>query len=618
VIARVIGTDKAQSQSQTIYDPTCGSGSLLLKGADESPYGLSIYGQEMDNATAAMARMNMILHENPTAEIWRGNTLADPHFKDSEGNLKLFDFVVANPPFSTKSWSNGFDPEHDLYTRFEYGIPPKRNGDYAFVLHILSSMKSTGKGAIVMPHGVLFRGNAEEEIRRNLITKGYIKGVISLPSNLFYGTGIPACILLLDKEHAGTRKGIFMINASEGYMKDGAKNRLRHQDIRKIVDIFNGQIAIPGYSRLVPYDEIKENEYNLNIPRYIDNSEPEVIQDIEAHLKGGIPNRDIDALEKFWFIFPSLKAELFDPSYRAGYSKLKVDPDEIQAIIEKNSDYMDFFNKVDHQLKKWWEQTQPLIVAMEEGMKPKTFINIISERLLELFEVFPLIDKYGIYQKLMDYWTETLQDDVFMIVHDGWVANSNLVPSYIIAEQYFSEEQEQIKRMEEEIEELSDQINELELEHGDEEGLLSEAKSDAGNITKSALNKRIREIEGDKEFSDELLILSNYQNLYNKQRQLSKDVRKSKDNLSKRIDDTYPQIDISDIKTLTCENKWNVQLNNKINQEISEIFNAFLINIENMIDRYKYPLPILKRRIDNLDNKIKHHFEEMGIGNNGY
>jgi type I restriction enzyme M protein len=298
IMAKVIGINKARSQSQTIYDPTCGSGSLLLKAADESETGVTIYGQEMDNATAALAKMNMILHDDPTAEIWQDNSLSSPYF--------TFDFVVANPPFSNKAWSNGFDPFHDLYERFIDGVPPMKNGDYAFLLHIIRSLKSTGKGAIILPHGVLFRGNAEGDIRRNIIRKGYIKGIIGLPPNLFYGTGIPACIIVLDKENAANRRAIFMIDASKGFIKDGNKNRLRHQDLHKIVDVFNKQIEVSKYSRKVPVAEIAANDYNLNIPRYIDSSEAEDVQDIEAHLLGGIPNYDIDALDDYWQVFPTL------------------------------------------------------------------------------------------------------------------------------------------------------------------------------------------------------------------------------------------------------------------------------------------------------------------------
>ena len=333
IIAKVIGIQQTKSQEQTIYDPTCGSGSLLLKAADEALKGVTIYGQEMDNATRALSKMNMILHGHPTSVIEQGNTLADPQFKQNDGSLKTFDFVVANPPFSSKAWSTGFNPAEDLYNRFADGVPPAKNGDYAFLLHIIRSLKSTGKGAIILPHGVLFRGNAEGEIRKKVIQKGYIEGIIGLPPNLFYGTSIPACILVINKENADRRKGIFMINASKGFVKDGNKNRLRHQDIHKIVDVFTKQIEIPKYSRMVKIeDEIKKNDFNLNIPRYIDSSEPEDIQDIEAHLKGDIPNQDIENLDHYWKVYPSLKKQLFSASQRKGYSKLKVEPTKIKNV----------------------------------------------------------------------------------------------------------------------------------------------------------------------------------------------------------------------------------------------------------------------------------------------
>ena len=274
-MAEVIGIDRAgELKEPTVYDPTCGSGSLLIKAADRAYTArLAIFGQEMDVATWALARMNMILHGHPTAELWRGNTLSTPYFKNKNDSLKTFDFAVANPPFSAKAWSSGLDPANDEFKRFEYGIPPAKNGDYAFLLHLTASLKSKGKGAIILPHGVLFRGNKEADIRRNLIQRGLIKGIIGLPANLFYGTGIPACIVVIDKENAHARTGIFMIDASKGFLKDGNKNRLRAQDIHKIVDVFKRQIELPRYSRMVPQAEIGSpaNDYNLNIPRYIDS-----------------------------------------------------------------------------------------------------------------------------------------------------------------------------------------------------------------------------------------------------------------------------------------------------------------------------------------------------------
>jgi type I restriction enzyme M protein len=238
-----------------MYDPTCGSGSLLLKVGDEASTPVTLYGQEKDAATSGLARMNMILHNNPTALVVQGNTLADPKFSDGD-TLKSFDYVVANPPFSDKRWSDGIDPLKDPFERFKpFGTPPARQGDYAYLLHIVRSLKSTGKGACILPHDVLFRGNAEADIRRALARKGYIKGIIGLPANLFYGTGIPACIVVIDKEDAQARKGIFMIDASGGFMKDGPKNRLRAMDIHKIVDVFNKRLDVPKYARLVPFAE---------------------------------------------------------------------------------------------------------------------------------------------------------------------------------------------------------------------------------------------------------------------------------------------------------------------------------------------------------------------------
>ena len=212
--------------------------------------------------------------------------------------------------------------------------PPEKNGDYAFLLHILKSMKSTGKGAVILPHGVLFRGNAEGTIREKLIRKGWIKGIIGLPANLFYGTGIPACIIVLDKENAKARTGIFMIDASKGFKKDGNKNRLRSQDVHKIVDTFNKQTQTDKkYSQMVSYSDIEANEYNLNIPRYIDSSKDEDIQDLYAHLNGGIPNADIENLKKYWDVLASLKDELFEESNIDGYSNAKIESLEIKSFI---------------------------------------------------------------------------------------------------------------------------------------------------------------------------------------------------------------------------------------------------------------------------------------------
>ena len=415
-MAMVIDMGKANRADQTIYDPTCGSGSLLLKAHDEAwsrtGLDLALYGQEEYYATTALARMNMVLHDCPTAEIWKDNTLAAPHFKNANGSLKTFDFVVANPPFSSKAWTSGLDASNDLYGRFEHGIPPTKNGDYAFLLHMLKSLKSTGKAAVILPHGVLFRGGAEGSIRKRIVSQGYIKGIIGLPANLFYGTGIPACIIVLDKEGAAGRKGIFMVDASKGFIKDGNKNRLRAQDIHKIVDTFTKSMALHKYARMVPLAEIATNDFNLNLPRYIDSTEPEDLQDIEAHLKGGIPNRDIDGLAPYWKVFPNVRRTLFADADRPGYSQPKVDASQVKAAIFDHPEFTAFNQQVTQLFSVWKAANTPLLIGIKQGNRPKALIETLSENLLETFRtaqgVSALIDFYSVYQHLMDYWAESL------------------------------------------------------------------------------------------------------------------------------------------------------------------------------------------------------------------
>src|SRR6266516_3775913 len=520
IMADVIGIDRAgELKEPTVYDPTCGSGSLLIKAADRaSTSRLAIFGQEMDVATWALARMNMILHGHPTAELWRGNTLSAPYFKNKDDSLKTFDFAVANPPFSAKAWSSGLDPENDEFKRFEYGIPPSKNGDYAFLLHLIASLKSKGKGAIILPHGVLFRGNKEADIRRNLIQGGLIKGIIGLPANLFYGTGIPACIVVIDKENAHARTGIFMIDASKGFLKDGNKNRLRAQDIHKIVDVFNRQIELPRYSRMVPQAEIASptNDYNLNIPRYIDSSEPEDLHDLDAHLNGGIPNRDIDALDAYWAVFPSLRGELFKDNGRPGYSDARVETRQVKATIFAHDEFKSYANRVTAVFADWRKAHEQRLKDLKVNDLPRAVIQALSEDLLERFADLPLINRYDVYQRLMDYWTDVTQDDVYLIAADGWIEAAkprgiiedkdrkiketpdltigrkkykmDLLPPSLIVGRYFSQEQTAITALQAQREAAARELEEFVEEHTGEEGLLADATTDKRNVTKSSVN----------------------------------------------------------------------------------------------------------------------------------
>lgn len=633
IMAKVVGVSAKVNPSTTVYDPTCGSGSLLLKVADESDSGMTIYGQEMDVATAGLARMNMVIHKNATAEIAKGqSTLSNPLFFDETGRLKTFDFVVANPPFSYKAWTTGFAVQAgtiaDPHGRFTgYGVPPKKNGDYAFLLHIIRSLKSKGKGAVILPHGVLFRGNAEAEIRENIILRGYIKGIIGLPANLFYGTGIPACIIVLDKENAENRKGIFIIDASKGFIKDGNKNRLREQDIHKIVDVFNKQTEIEKYSRMVPIAEIGKKEFNLNIPRYIDSQEPEDIQDIEAHLLGDIPNFDIDALKDYWEVCPSLRKALFTTSSREKYGRLVVENAQIRPTISSNPEFMAYNKTAQELFKNWKEKNMPKLKAIAVGDKPKQLIPGLAEDLLQGFAGLSLIDKYDIYQHLLNYWMDTMQDDVYELVADGWEAGreiekdekkknvwkGRLIPKQLMVNHYFNTEQKAIEELETNRDDVTRQMEEMAEEHGGEEGPLNDVTNDKDKITKAAVQQHIKEIKDDDESADELEILKQYLKLLEQEAEFNRKIKEAQSALEKKVLDKYKALSVEEIKTLVVEDKWMAKLAQDVQMEIQRVSRRLTGRIKELAERYERTLPSLTTEIDELEKKVHAHLVKMGF-----
>ena len=628
IMAQILGIKSARTGADTtVYDPTCGSGSLILKVGDEAGTNVTLYGQEKDAATSALARMNMILHNNPTALIAQGNTIADPKFRDGDA-LKTFDYVVANPPFSDKRWSTGIDPLNDPLGRFQsFGVPPAKQGDYAYLLHIIRSLKSTGKGACILPHGVLFRGNAEADIRRALVRKGYIKGIIGLPANLFYGTGIPACIILIDKEDAQARKGIFMIDASDGFMKDGPKNRLRSQDIHKIVDVFTKQIEITGFSKMVSFDQIEKNDFNLNLPRYIDSTKAEDRQDIEGHLRGGIPQADVDALQTYWDISPSLKASLFK-SCRAGYAELNVEKSKIKPNIFGNPEFASFTTSMNDHFNTWRDGNAPNLKGLAQGHHPKEVIGELSENLLTHYTGKPLINKYDVYQHIMDYWAEVMQDDCYLIAADGWKAETyriietnkkgkevdkgwtcDLVPKPLIVARYFAADQTTLDELRGELEAVTAQIGELEEEHGGDDG----AYADLDKVNKANVNARLKELKGDKDAKDEIAALKTWTELSEKEAALKKQVKDIDAALDGAAYAKYPKLTEAEIKELVVDDKWMATLDAAIHGELDRVSQALTQRVRTLAERYEIPMARLAERVANLETKVNQHLEKMGF-----
>ncbi|MFF8186017.1 N-6 DNA methylase [Microbacterium sp. NPDC016588] len=647
VMAQLLEIPANTPKSTTVYDPTCGSGSLLIKVADASPNGLSIYGQENDVATWALARMNMILHGNDTATLERGNTLSKPMFKSSEKELQRFDYLVANPPFSHKTWTNGFDAS---FGRFDgYPDPPAKNGDYAFLLHMVKSLKATGRGAVILPHGVLFRGNTEGKIRERLIEHGYIKAIIGLPANLFYGTGIPAVILVLDKAGAKDREGIYMVDASKGFAKDGPKNRLRPRDMHKIVDAYIKQAEIPGYSRFVPKDEIKraKNAYNLNIPRYIDSSDPEDIQDLEAHLKGGIPNRDLDALQPYWDAFPTLRSMLFRP-LREGYSELRIDQAEIPAMVTGSAEYQSFVDGNAATVAEWWAASQEALASIAKTTRPNDLILGVSEQLLEAFKSRPLLDEYGVYEQLMSYWNDSMHDDVALIVADGWDAASrprpartwkdkngktkyedanlvfgtgakaerwvmDLVPPELLVGRYFAAERLALDELVASHEAATQAVVDFAEEHAVEEGLLWDAADDDGKVSAASAKARLKEARAERAEVDELDALNAVIALYAAEAVAK---RKAKD-AAKKLDEMtlakYGELTPADVQALVIGDKWGVTIASRILAEVAKLKELLVARASLLGSRYAATVVTLDAAMEGLSRRVLAHLSEMGV-----
>jgi type I restriction enzyme M protein len=628
IIAQIIGIHGAKtSAATTVYDPTCGSGSLLLKVGDEAGTPVTLYGQEKDAATSGLARMNMILHNNPTALIVQGNTLTDPKYKDGD-TLKTFDYVVANPPFSDKRWSTGLDPLNDPYQRFQpFGTPPAKQGDYAYLLHIVRSLKSTGKGACILPHGVLFRGNVEADIRRALVRKGYIKGIIGLPPNLFYGTGIPACIVVVDKEDAQARKGIFMIDASGGFMKDGPKNRLRAQDIHKIVDVFTRRLEVPRYARMVSAEEIEKNEFNLNLPRYIDSQTPEDVQDIAGHLQGGIPTADVDALARYWAVCPQLRKTLFKPG-RPGYLDLAVEKSAIKSAIYEHPEFAAFIASMNTHFAGWRKKAAAMLKALQAGYHPKEVITRLSEDLLANYAGKPLIDPYDIYQHLMDYWAQTMQDDCYLIAADGWKAETSrvietdkkgkekdkgwtcdLIPKPLMVARYYADEQAAIDQIAAEVESVSTKLAELEEEEGGEEGAFAELDK----VNKANVAPRLKEIKSDKDAKDEAAVLTEWLRLNSDEADLKKRLKDAGAAFDAKVCARYRKLAEAEIKALVVDDKWLFALDAAIHGEMDSVSQQLTQRVRELAERYETPLPQLVSRIAELEAKVNRHLERMGF-----
>lgn len=410
-----------------------------------------------------------------------------------------------------------------------------------------------------------------------------------------------------------------MIDASKGFLKDGNKNRLREQDIHKIVDAFNNQIEIPKFSRIVPLAEISDpkNNFNLNLPRYVDSTDLEDLQDIDGHLRGGIPDRDIVDLDRFWQVFPGLRATLFAPFGRKGYSELKMAQPDIKKTIFGHPEFEAFQKSVTKLFEKWKATQTPVLKEIAVGDRPKVLILALAEDLLETFQKAKLIDPYDVYQHLMDYWAETMQDDAYLLVTEGWKAvldgkpNIDLIPNTLIVRRYFAADHAAIEQLEVDRDFITRQIEELDEEHGGEDGLLADAKNEKGKLTKASVKARLEEIADDKDAGDEQKMLREYSALIEKEAAANKKLKEATKALDAKVAAKYGKLGKDEVKTLVVDDKWIGTLAAVVQSELDRVSQSLTGRIKQLAERYAVPMPAIAGRVEELSKKVDAHLKKM-------
>lgn len=472
----------------SIYDPTVGSGGMLIQSRDYvrdnggDPNNLSLAGQESQGTTWSICRMNMILHDIQSADIRQENTLTKPQHRAEDGELTRFDRVLANPPFSQNYSAN----DMEFKGRFVKWMPEKgKKADLMFVQHMLAVLKTNGHMATVMPHGVLFRGGEEKDAREHFIKQGWLDAVIGLPPSLFYGTGIPACILVMNKEHSETRKDVLFINADREFREGKAQNFLRPEDMSKIVDVYRRRQDVPGYARVVPLAEIEAEEFNCNIRRYVDNAPPPEPQDVRAHIHGGVPVAEVDSLERFWLHYVGLRETCFSPrsgnSAYCDFVPAIAARSEIAELVKVHPGLLAAHQEFMNRLTEWWQANEPAVaqLAPADAAAGGSGGNVYALRralVVDIDAVFAdqtLLNPFQIRGAMARY-VDGLKTDLKSVAASGWGAE--LIPDDEILQSEFPEliEELAVKRARiDEVQALFAAADEEGYEDEDDSGVLA-------------------------------------------------------------------------------------------------------------------------------------------------
>lgn len=623
LMSEIVAEHLKDRESIKIYDPTSGSGSLLINiGKSASKYisnkdNIKYYAQELKQNTYNLTRMNLVMRGIlPDNIVTRnGDTLEDdwPYFDDKDPIATYeplyVDAVVSNPPYS-QSWDPTDKETDPRYARF--GLAPKGKADYAFLLHDLFHIKSDGIMTIVLPHGVLFRGGEEGEIRKNLIEQNHIDAIIGLPSNIFFGTGIPTIIMILKQKRENT--DVLVVDASKGFIKSGKNNKLRASDIKRIVDVVINRENVANFSRVVSRDEIRNNNYNLNIPRYVDSSEKTESWDIFATMFGGIPKSELEDLSNFWNAFPNLKSDLFQEINASTY-QLKV-PDIKKAVFSHP------------EIQQFFETSRKVFSDIPQYMREELIDHInevhvqreeekLAQYIFKCLESMPLVDKYDAYEKLDTQW-QYIQTDIEILQTEGFDAAKQVDPNLVIKKKsgkevevqegwlghVFPFDLVQKELLADEVNSISNKENRLndiaaEIEELFEELPEEEKEKDFVNDAKDAfVNAKVKKAQKDETLDLAVRdILKQVVGLQNEEKSLKSDVKSAVDNLQNKTKVQIEQLSNAQVYML-LEKKWITPFIEQMQSLTQELVNGLVQKIEQLSQKYDETL-------SDIDNEIK-------------